>query len=185
MQSGPSSSVLNRSLASSSLATITTSKVNAKRLAQAGFHPAPNGLESRHLLQMCPSGQIGKVASLRPRSLWVRIPPWVPEMWSKPKQPRPRTVNALLGGASPPDHSTSRRGSNSEARACKAQSCWCNSSRRVHIQDVSQQSDGRAWNSEAGGANPPILTISPCSRYNLHYDEKLACSFDYTNDVGR
>jgi hypothetical protein len=52
-------------LTGASPVTISTLKVNAKRLAQAGFHPAPDGLESRHLLQSCPRGEIGRRTPLR------------------------------------------------------------------------------------------------------------------------
>jgi hypothetical protein len=85
---------------------------------------------------------------------------------------------------------------NSEARACKALQCWCNSSLGVqlsgrgsladHVPRAHGQArsiravqtrlsgrksaaDGRAWNSEAAGASPAVLTIFACQ---AHEDER-------------
>ena len=75
----------------------------------------------------------------------------------------------MVAGASPACHPTHHAVAEQlEAVACKATSGRCNSCRRVHSSGRKSAADSRAWNSEAAGASPAVLTSSGCE---AHADE--------------
>jgi hypothetical protein len=81
--------------------------------------------------------------------------------WSKPNQPRPCSVKALLVGASPTDHSIITSCQNGHGRACKALRRWFNSTRRVQISESKSLVDVLARNQAAAGSIPASPTRYP------------------------
>lgn len=58
---------------------------------------------------------------------------------------------------------------NSEARACKALQCWCNSSLGVQISGCGSKVDHVPWEHVHAGSSPAVLTIFA---YQAHEDER-------------